>query len=262
MDKQFTFRSASVFPFGLKLHVKVLLNPILYILLLSIMSIGCSRTDLIETCIPGHQKRILIDASHDGGVWWFPQSPNTGYSDDAHHQGKALADLLRSKGFIVDELHSNTLITYTMLQHYDKVIRAGSYGIYQESEIAAYEKFLTGHSSLFLISEYKRPGETDLLAKRIGVEFEGSYYGNVNRYATHSITTGATPFYYNAGSIVTNENSNPNIQVLAWLDNNTSLPVAGILNHLTSKIFFLGEINGLETIPQPLTNNILNWLFN
>jgi hypothetical protein len=231
------------------------------ILLLTFIISGCSRTDIIERPSVNKPKKILIDASHDGGAWWFPQSINSGFSQSNPHQGKALADHLRSKGFIVDELPSYTPITNTLVQQYDKVIRAGSYGVYQESEIKAYEKLLTGKSSLFLISEYKRAEETDLLAKRIGVDFSGTYYGNVNLYAPHSITNGATPFYYNAGSIVTNQTSKSQIQIMAWLDNNINLPVGGILKHPTSKIFFLGDLNGIESLPQPLTNNIINYLF-
>src|ERR1041384_4886026 len=46
--------------------------------------------------------RVLVDASRDGGVWWFPQvAPFSG--TDAHH-GQALADAVRSLGFVVEEL--------------------------------------------------------------------------------------------------------------------------------------------------------------
>jgi len=39
-------------------------------------------------------------------------------------------------------------------------------------------------------------------------------------------------------------------------------PVMGILyTYSNSRIFFLGEINGLETIPQPFTQNLFTWLF-
>ncbi len=45
---------------------------------------------------PRIKRHILIDASHDGGVWWFPQSGP--FSPGAPHQGKALADHLRGLG--------------------------------------------------------------------------------------------------------------------------------------------------------------------
>ena len=34
--------------------------------------------------------RVLVDASKDGGVWWFPQGGS--FDPDAYHQGKPLAD--------------------------------------------------------------------------------------------------------------------------------------------------------------------------
>jgi hypothetical protein len=231
------------------------------LLILSFSFFGCSRSDIKEILVNDNSKKILIDASHDGGTWWFPQSTISGFSQSSAHQGKALADLLRNKGFIVEEISSNTLITLTLLQQYSKVIRAGSYGSYQESELSAYNKFLEGNSSLFLISDFKRFGETDQLAERLGINFGGVYFGDVSLYAPHAITEGATSYYYNAGSIVTNESNNSKIQILAWLDGKNNQPVAGILKHQSSKIFFVGEINGIESVPQPLTNNIVKWLF-
>ena len=231
------------------------------IVLVSFACFSCSDFDYNEISVNDLSKKILIDASHDGGVWWFPQSITTGFSKSAPHQGKLLADLLRTKGFIVDELPSYALITDSILLQYDKVIRAGCYGSYQESELKAYNNFLNHTASLFLISEFQQPAQTDQLAERLGIDFRGTYYGDVNRYASHKITEGATPFYFNAGAIVTNQNTNPNIQILGWLDDNINLPVAGILAHPNSKIFFLGEINGIETVPQPLTDKIVQWLF-
>jgi hypothetical protein len=46
--------------------------------------------------------RVLIDASKDGGLWWFPQA---GTFDAAqYHQGKAFAHSLRQDGAEVVEL--------------------------------------------------------------------------------------------------------------------------------------------------------------
>lgn len=207
--------------------------------------------------------RILIDASHDGGVWWFPQSTTSGFNPSLHHQGKRLADLLRSMGFIVDEMASYTLVTDSLLSRYDKVIRAGAYGSYQPGELAAYTNFLQRRSSLLLISEFRNsPTDIDELAERLGIQFRGTHYDSVKHFAPHATTVNATPFYYNAGAIVVNETSNPRINVLGRLTNSTGPVVMGILNHPTSKIYFLGEINGLQTIPQPFTSQLLKWLFN
>ena len=234
----------------------------IYFLFLSLCLLtfnGCYEHDFNERSVNQQSLRILVDASHDGGVWWAPQAGI--YDPTLQHQGKKLADLLRQYGFTVDELPSYTLITDSILRNYDKVIRAGKYGSYQPGEIVAYRNLLQRGASMFLISEFLGSGETDELAESIGIKFKGTHVGNVNLFGNSTITAGATPFFFNAGSIVDNVSTNPNIQVLGWLSNNNQLPVMGTLNHPSSKILFLGEINGIETTPQPLTDNIIKWLF-
>lgn len=229
------------------------------------------------TVLDDSPRRILVDASRDGGVWWSPQSALTGFSESESHQGKALADYIRSLGFRVDELPRGVMITDSLLCRYDKVIRAGKCGAYAESELQAYESFLHRTSSLILISEFLRPGGNDQLAERLGITFAGLARGFVTRFADHSITEDAVPFHFNAGSVVIDAGSNPNIECLGWLsddiyvdlngndlqdpDEPTGCPVMGVLHHPTSRIFFLGEINGIETVPQPLVNNLIHWAF-
>ncbi len=219
---------------------------------------------------------ILVDASHDGGVWWFPQSED--FSATKDHQGKALADYLRSKGFDVDELPRGTIVTSDILIKYDKVIRAGKSGNYSESELKAYDEFLDKKSSLILISEFLRNGARDELAERIGIPFVGFARGDVKVFADHPITKNVSPFCYNAGSVVLDVSSNPLIEVLGCLADDTpvelsngkiaeqikppdGIAVMGILHHPKSKIFFIGDINGIEKIPQPLISNLVHWAF-
>src|SRR5688572_6328583 len=49
-------------------------------------------------CPEVRPKTVLVDPTHDGGTWWFPQWAPTsdGYRADQAHQGRALADYLRS----------------------------------------------------------------------------------------------------------------------------------------------------------------------
>jgi len=195
--------------------------------------------------------RILIDASHDGGVWWYPQSSASDFSSSTPHQGKELADFIRGRGFQVDELPRGTTITDSLLSQYDKVIRAGYFFHYSEPELAAYDAFLQRRTSLFLISEFQRVGQSDGLAERLGIHF--------------------------AGAAVFNASGNSSIEILGWLsdtdyvdlndngrqdaDEPTGAPVMGTLHHSHARIFFLGEINGLEGIPQPFVTNLVGWLF-
>ncbi len=219
--------------------------------------------------------RILVDATNDGGLWWFPQVAP--FDSDAHHQGKALADYLRTRGFQVDELPRGTTITDSILNVYDKVIRAGAYSGYSDMELAAYDNFLKRGTRLLLISEYLRPGQRDLLAEQLGLPFRGIAKGNVTRFVQHETTQNATPFFFNAGSVLLDADSNPDIEPLGWLaddvfvdlnnngnkdpDEPTGMPVLGIRHHESARIFFIGDGNGLQAMPQPLVQNLTNWLF-
>lgn len=221
--------------------------------------LNCNDVDYNEKSVNRTSRKILIDASHDGGVWWSPQSGT--YSASLPHQGKLMADFLRSYGFTVDELPSFSVITDSILQQYDKVIRAGCFGTYQPSELQAYVNYTNRPTSLFLIGEYLNPAQIDQLAENLGIHFQGIYYGNLDTYAPHIITDSATSFYYNAGSIIVNAGTNPAIIPLGWLDGDNNKPSLGILQHPFSKILFIGDINGIESLPQPLTLKIFKWLF-
>lgn len=219
--------------------------------------------------------KILVDATNDGGLWWFPQVAP--FDSDAHHQGKALADYLRNRGFQVDELPRGLTITDSILNVYDKVIRAGASGGYRNMELESYDKFLKRNTRLLLISEYLRPGQKDLLAEQLGLPFRGIAKGNVTRFGQHQTTANATPFFFNAGSVLLDADSNPAIEPLGWLaddvfvdlndngqqdpDEPSGMPVMGIRHHESARIFFIGDGNGLQGMPQPLVENLTNWLF-
>lgn len=210
------------------------------------------RQDPIDT-----QNAILVDASKDGGGWWFPQAPPT-FNAMAPHQGKAMADYLRNLGYRVDELPRGDTITQATLANYKCVIRASGFYNYSANEVAAFQTYLSNGGSLLLINDHMQTSTNDLLSSTLGVNFEGTIYGDVNQYATHSITQGATSFYYNAGSFIRNPDP-ARMTVLGWVNTNA---VMGILNHPSAKIFFIGDINGLEGMPQPFTGNLFNWLLN
>ena len=210
---------------------------------------------------PPLSKSILVDASKDGGVWWFPQSSATGFSFSNDHQGKNLADYLRSLGYQVDELPRGTTITTEVLNKYENVIRAAAFGSYSAAEMAAYKSFLSGNKSLFLIQDHLANSANDQLSVELGLAFEGSYTGTLNSFSQHAVTVGATPLPYIAGSVIFNHDP-AKITALATLTaNGTNAVAMGIVKHPTSRIFFIGDLNGIEAIPQPLTSNLISWLF-
>lgn len=208
---------------------------------------------------------ILVDASKDGGVWWYPQSPYTGFSATSYHQGQKLADYLRASGFKVHELPRDIPISDSILSYYTYVIRAGGLGNYTSSELAAYQSFLNRSGSLLLLQDHLGNFPNDQLSITLGAKFEGSITGTLSSFNSHSITTGVLPLSYIAGSVIKDPDP-AQITNLAYFTinngGNTAIASAiGIINHPTCKIVYLGDINGLEQTPQPLTANIINWLF-
>jgi len=206
-------------------------------------------------------QRILIDGSHDGGVWWFPQSIQTCFSPTNEHQGKKLVEYLVSQGFFVDELPRGEKITSDLLNQYSKVIRAGAFGNYSQEEMAAYESFLNRNTSLLLLSDHLTNTTNDNLSSQLGLQFEGAYGGTITSFTTHPVTDGVTSYPFNVGSVVRNFDPSK-IKIVGSIQVNGSMAGAmGTVDHPNSKIFFIGDTNGIETIPQPFTVNLINWLF-
>ena len=47
--------------------------------------------------------------------------------------------------------------------------------------------------------------------------------------------------------------------ILGWL--NGTVPVMGVVTSYPAKIFFIGDINGIEQVPQPFVDNLIAWGF-
>jgi len=82
-------------------------------------------------------QNVLVDGSHDAGVWWSPQSPGTGYDPALPHQGKPLADYLRSLGMTVNELTPGTAVTPAVLASRSLVIATPECSSYSAAELGA-----------------------------------------------------------------------------------------------------------------------------
>jgi len=209
-------------------------------------------------------KSILVDASKDGGVWWFPQSSATGFSPTLPHQGMALAEYFRSQGYQVDELPRGEIITSQLLDKYTKVIRASAFFSYSTEEIKAYTSFLNRSSSLLLVTDHLQNTTNDQLSASLGLAFEGVYWGPITSIQSHAITSGVASVAFNAGSVLRSWDPSK-ITPLGYLPqpgNETSGAAAmGIVNHPSSRIFFIGDLNGIEQVPQPFISNLNDWLF-
>src|SRR5262245_33591423 len=158
---------------------------------------------------------VLVDASHDGGVWWFPQVAP--FDSTQPHQGQALADTLRAKGYRVDELGRGKRVTRDQLLDYPIVIRAGSYGAYGIDQIEAYLAFVACPRTGILLGDNLRPDVHDDLADSLGIALAGWVTGGSTSFATDPITAGVSAVPFIAGSVVDVGRSR-SVQVLGWLN--------------------------------------------
>jgi hypothetical protein len=221
------------------------------------------------------RRRILVDASRDGGVWWFPQ-PGP-FVDADPHQGHKLASYLRGLGHAVTELPRPTTITASLLAGYNLVIRIAGDGPYTPAELAAYQTWVADGGSLLLLSEYRRPPyAVDALAAHFGLQFHGVTRGDnlLSTFAAHPVTAGVTPLAYGVGSGITAHP--PSATLIGWLSSASYLDlnddgvkekkepaapaVLGVMSHGNGKIVFCGDANLWLWVPLPLVSNTLHWL--
>lgn len=219
----------------------------------------------VSGCPAAHGKTVLIDPTHDGGTWWFPQASSlpSGFDPNAEHQGKALASYFRARGYVVTELGRGATMSRDSLLTYAVVIRAAyayddTHPGYSDADIAAYTAVVSCPRTLILVGEYLRPGKQDPLSEVLGVSLTGSVNGNITTFTAHAITAGVSSVPYIAGSFLASENDSA-VQVLGRLS--TGEAVMGLVTNRIAKIFFIGDINGLEQVPQPLVSNLVVWGF-
>ena len=201
------------------------------------------------------QINILVDASRDGGGWWFPQAEPY-FDPNLPHQGKALADFLRGQGMAVTELPRPSTITCEQLSQYDLVVAVeGGPGPYSASELSAYSGYVSNGGRLILLNDHKSVFDVDSLSSALGLDFGGSLVGVITTFTAHPITMGVSALSYPGGSIVTTAPSSATM--LGFV---SGLPVMGIMPFELGQVFFLGDMNLLEGVPQPLVNNLFGYM--
>lgn len=237
---------------------------------------GTVQTLPVRVPTPGGEAglpRVLVDASRDGGVWWFPQTAP--FNGTTPHQGRALADSLRADGYVVDELPRPFTVTVALLGSYDIVIRANGFGAYSIAEISAYRDFVENGGRLLLLSDHYLYAPPDGVALGFGIQFAGITRGEnrITTFAAHSITTDVTPLTYMVGSGIVAQPSSAQIVArlsdASYLDLNkngvrdstdaTAPAVLGVLSVGAGRVVFSGDTNLWEQVPQPLLTNVLTW---
>jgi hypothetical protein len=201
--------------------------------------------------------RILIDASHDGGVWWHPQSKATGFDPDKPHQGMVIANLLRSKGFEVTELGRDKELTEELFFGYYIVMRANGFESYSAKEIEVYNNLIERGMNLVFLTDHKTNDPKDEIGELLGLDFKGSVNGSVTSFGNHTITANMNSLDYIAGSVLTNP-VQQNLTVLGRLEDGS--PVMGLLTKGKSRVFFIGDMNGVQVQAQPFIDNLISWM--
>jgi len=216
-------------------------------------------------CKAPRAKSVLVDPTHDGGVWWFPQAASTpaGFDPDAPHQGSALAAYLRGKGYTVTELGRGATLPTDSMRTYATVIRAGYYYDavhpgYSAADIDAYRAFLSCSRTLVLLGEFLRDGRRDDIADSLGISLTGMVTGTITDFSQHVLTDGVSSVPFITGSYLA-ANADLGVDVLGRLP--TGEAVMGVLKKGDSKLFFLGDVNGIQLVPQPLVQNLVDWGF-
>jgi hypothetical protein len=236
---------------------------------------GPARSRVENAASGADSLNILVDASRDGGVWWFPQAGP--FDPDTYHQGSPLVTYLRGKGHQVNELGRPTTITPSLLQPYAIVIRAGEFGAYTAEEIAAYRQYVDGGGRVLLLADHMRYAPPDDLALGFGLMFVGvTQGGNVLEFrAGHPITDGLGSLAYGVGSALVSAPASA--ELLGSLDSTSFVdlndnglrdanePVAplvfGAMAFGSGRVVFCGDANLWEWVmAQRLVDNVLAWL--
>lgn len=199
--------------------------------------------------------RVLVDASRDGGLWWYPQPfIDDVFDPDLDHQGKHLADYLKSLGMEVTELPRPFTITAELLNDYHLVVRAAAIpsNSYSQDEIAAYQQYVANGGSLILLAGSTDLDDPDSLALSFGLNLQGALTAVVDSFAKHPITSGVQPFFFSAGSVLVEDPPLETIE-LGFISSQTAM---GLLPYGFGQVFFIGDSFEVVFAQQPLTENL------
>jgi hypothetical protein len=194
----------------------------------------------LNPCVAAGQKplRVLVDASKDGGLWWFPQGRGNTFDPKEKHQGKPLADFIRSKGWEVVELGRGEVITVDRLRDFDLVIRPPVFFDYAAEEVVAYRDSVMGGTRLLLLGS---SGTNDSLAAIFGLRFDSqNRFASVRQWIPHPLTVNMAGNDLPWASVSESPSS---AVLLAWLNQGegNSRPVLGYLPYGSGYVVFVGQ---------------------
>lgn len=210
---------------------------------------------------------MLVDASKDQSVWWFPQFGSR-FDPRQPHQGKALADHLRGRGNHVLELSQVPCDLKRELRSVDLAIRYGDSKPHNEEELKAYVDFVRAGGSLLIVAGGRPPQAPEAtrnatLAARFAIRFGGAIRGGkIDRWSEHPIIRDLPAVTLPYGSVIEQPPGAavPLGRLHAEDGKEGSDLVLGVMPFGKGRIaFFISELL-LKQVPQPLTDRLVDWL--
>lgn len=197
--------------------------------------------------------KILIDASKDGGLWWFPQGQT--FDANLKHQGKAFADSLRRDGAEVIELTRGEVITSEKLAGVDLVIRIPAFFSYTADETIAYQESVAAGTKLILIGG-SNPNN-DAVAETFGVRFaKRTHFASVQSWIQHPFTEEINECCEHPWSSIAEVPKDS--VILAWLSRENQTPVLGYLPYGRGYVVFVGQTLFLRQPLGSFSKNLIN----
>ncbi len=225
---------------------------------------GCAVLMLLAGAASyGQGLSVVIDATNEGGTWWYPQA-GPGFDPQQQHQGTKLAGHLRGRGWSVRELPRGMPDMSPELAGAQVAVCWDEITCHTAPEVGAYQDFVEGGGALLLLAGFRKELRYTPLAEAFGVRFEGSVRGaTIQRWADHPITRGLTPMALPIASLVTRypRATTP----LGWLGAGTDAAggtrlVMGLLPYGKGKVVFFSAELALIDVPQPFTDRLLDLL--
>lgn len=200
--------------------------------------------------------RIVIDASRDGGTWWFPQKENE-FTAGKPHQGKALVNYLKKFTPEVVEIVRGEIIA-DKLKDASVVVRFNVLGqAYSPKEIAAYKDYVESGGRILLVYAAPAKGPSDAVAEALGIRVgQRAETPFIKKWANDPLTAGLKDVPFNCGSVISGY---PKAAIqLGMMANGQS--VFGMVAIGKGKVVYLGSVAPLISVSQPFVENIFSEL--
>lgn len=191
-------------------------------------------TDHSAAQATGKRLSILVDASKDGGLWWFPQGER--FNPDEYHQGMQLSSRMKDQGWSVTELGRGETIDGSTLAGYDVILLVKPFFRYNESERQAYVQSVQNGAKLFLLG----PDPNGGVHAEFGLKFPlRSRFGSADSWVDHAFNRRLE----DVGAVWTPALSTSRESVpLAFMgEGNLAMPVVSYLPVANGAVLYIGH---------------------